>query len=91
MAPIYLLLGDNPAVAWARLESACLGTLAVAGVFFLGRHLFDPQVGLLAALMAALYPGGIALSALVLSEAPFLRAPAVEPVALVRGIQGQVG
>ena len=71
LAPLFLLFGDDPAVAWARLESACFGTLAVLGVFLLGRHLFDRQAGLVAAMMATFYPGGIALSALVLSEAPF--------------------
>jgi 4-amino-4-deoxy-L-arabinose transferase-like glycosyltransferase len=71
LAPIFVLFGDDPAVAWARLESACFGTLAVVGVFFLGWRLFDRQAGLVAALMATFYPGGIALSALVLSEAPF--------------------
>ena len=71
LAPLFLVFGDDPAVAWARLQSACLGTLAVLGVFLLGRHLFDRQAGLVAALMATFYPGGIALSVLVLGEAPF--------------------
>jgi len=71
LAPLFLVFGDDPAVAWARLESACFGTLAVLGVFLLGRHLFDRQTGLLAALMATFCPGLIAPSALVLSEAPF--------------------
>jgi 4-amino-4-deoxy-L-arabinose transferase-like glycosyltransferase len=71
LAPLFLVFGDDPPIVWARLESACLGTLAVLGVFLLGRHLFDRQAGLAAALLAAFYPGGIALSALVLSEAPF--------------------
>ena len=71
LAPLFLLFGDDPAVAWARLQSACFGTLAVLGVFLLGCHLFDRQTGLVAALMATFYPGGIALSALVLTEAAF--------------------
>ena len=71
LAPLFLVFGDEPAVAWARLQSACLGTLAVLGAFLLGRHLFNPQAGLVAALMATFCPGLIALSALVLSEAPF--------------------
>jgi 4-amino-4-deoxy-L-arabinose transferase-like glycosyltransferase len=71
LAPLFLIFGDEPDVIWARFQSACLGTLGVLGVFLLGRHLFGPQAGLAAALMATFYPGGIALSALVLSEAPF--------------------
>ena len=71
LAPIFLLGGEEPSVMWARALSAVFGTLSVGGVWWLGRQLFGAQAGLLAAAVAAVYPGAIAISALVLSEAPF--------------------
>jgi len=62
---------DRPPVLWGRLLSACLLTLGVGGVYCLGRLMFDARTGLLAAAVAACYPGLIVLGALVLSEAPF--------------------
>ena len=55
----------------ARAEAALLGTLAVLGVWWLTRLLFDDRAALLAAALATFYPGASRLSALVLSEAPF--------------------
>jgi 4-amino-4-deoxy-L-arabinose transferase-like glycosyltransferase len=71
LAPIFLAFGDDPPVLWARAQSALFGTLAVAAVYLLGRQLFDRRTGIVAAAMATFYPGLIALSALVLTEAPF--------------------
>ncbi len=71
LAPIFLLGGNEPSVMWARAESAVLGTLAVLCVWWLGRMLFDERTGLIAAAVAAFYPGAIAVGALVLSETPF--------------------
>ncbi len=71
LAPIFRLAGDQPSVMWARAQSAVFGTLVVAGVWWLARQLFDARTGLVAAVVAAFYPGAIATSALVLSEAPF--------------------
>ncbi len=64
-------LSDTHAVLAARLENALLGTLAVAGVWWLARQLFGPRAALLAALLAALYPESVAASALILSDTPF--------------------
>ncbi|HUT88594.1 MAG TPA: glycosyltransferase family 39 protein [Thermoguttaceae bacterium] len=71
LAPVFLLTGDEPSVMWARAESALLGTLSVGAVWWLGRTLFDARAGLVAASIAAVYPGAIAMGALVLSEAAF--------------------
>ena len=71
LAPIFCLAGDEPPVFWARVLSAVLGVLAVGGVWCLARQLFDARAALVAAGMAAVYPGAVATAALVLSEAPF--------------------
>jgi hypothetical protein len=72
LAPIVRIWGDNQtAIFWAHVEAALFGTLAVATIWWLGRLWFDDQTALWAAVFAAFYPGAIALSALVLSEAPF--------------------
>ena len=72
LAPILRLAGDEQiAVLVARAEAALLGVLAVAGVWWLTRLLFDQRAALIAAALATFYPGAIALSALILSEAPF--------------------
>lgn len=79
LAPVVLVAGEEsspmqPAraqVMWARAQSALFGTLSVAGVWWLGRQLFDARTGLAAALIAAIYPGAIAMGTFVLSEAPF--------------------
>jgi len=71
LAPIFLLAGPQPPVLWGRALGAVLGTLAVAGVCWLGRRLFGDRSGWIAGWIAAAYPGAIATSVLVLSEAPF--------------------
>ena len=64
-------LSNQHAVLLARLENALLGTLCVAGVWWLARQLFGLRAALLAAAMAALYPESIATSAMILSDTPF--------------------
>ncbi|MEZ6089020.1 MAG: glycosyltransferase family 39 protein [Pirellulaceae bacterium] len=54
-----------------RLLGSLLGTLAVGGIIVLGRDIFGKPASLCAGLLAALYPGGVSMSILVLSEAPF--------------------
>ena len=61
----------DPPVVWARLAGAFLGTLTVAAAMLLARLLFNRRVALLTGWLVTLYPGGIGLSVLVLSEAPF--------------------
>lgn len=72
LAPILRLVGNNQtAVFLARAQAAFLGVLAVVGVWWLTRLLFDDSAALVAAALATFYPGAIAISALILSEAPF--------------------
>jgi 4-amino-4-deoxy-L-arabinose transferase-like glycosyltransferase len=71
LAPLFLMGGGDPPVFWARAENAILGTLCVAAVWWLGRSLFDERCAWIAAAIAAVYPGAIALSGLVLAETPF--------------------
>jgi hypothetical protein len=61
----------HPPVMWFRALSAILDTTAVAAVGWVAWRLFNAWAGVLAAAMAALYPGSIADGVLVLSEAPF--------------------
>jgi len=71
LAGILRISGKEPSPWPARLQNAVMGTLAVAGVWWLGKLLFDERTGLIAAAIAALYPGAITVSVLVLSEASF--------------------
>lgn len=71
LAPIFVFAGDEPSVMWARAQNAVLGTLTVGAAWWLARRLFDARAGLLAAAITGLYPGAVAVSVLVLSEAPF--------------------
>lgn len=64
-------LGAESVLA-ARLLGAVLGTAAVAATYALARVLFNARAGVLAALITAVYPGAIALSVFVLSEALFV-------------------
>lgn len=71
LAPIFLVFGDEPPIMVARVQAVLFGTLAVFGVWLLARRLFDERAATLAALAAAVYPGLIALSVPILTEAPF--------------------
>ncbi|HWB12250.1 MAG TPA: glycosyltransferase family 39 protein [Pirellulales bacterium] len=71
LAALFWLSSPDMPVLAGRLLSAVLGTLAVAAVCWLTTTLFDRRTGLVAAFAAACYPGAIAMSVFVLSEAPF--------------------
>lgn len=69
LAPLFWI-HDDP-VMLARAEGALFGTLAVALVIWLTRELFGTKASYLAGMAAAIYPGAIATSVFVLSEAPY--------------------
>lgn len=71
LAPLFVAFGDRPPVLAARVGGALLGVAAVIGIGYIAWKLFDQRTGLLAALFCALYPGAVAMSILVLSEALF--------------------
>lgn len=87
LAPLFWLFGDNMPVLAGRLLSAVLGTAAVGAVYWLAATLFNRQTGLIAALAAACYPGAIAISAVVLSEASFCPLYLAQLVAWVKSWQ----
>jgi 4-amino-4-deoxy-L-arabinose transferase-like glycosyltransferase len=71
LAPIHAMAAGRTALMLARAQAALLGTLAVAGVWWLTRLWFDRRAALGAAILAAVYPEAVVGSVLVLSEAPF--------------------
>jgi 4-amino-4-deoxy-L-arabinose transferase-like glycosyltransferase len=71
LAGLFRVVGDDPPVVWARGLGAALGTLAVGCVYWLGRQALEPPTALVAAGMAAVYPGAVATSVFVLSETAF--------------------
>ncbi|MEN6451916.1 MAG: glycosyltransferase family 39 protein [Thermoguttaceae bacterium] len=72
LAPILRLAGDGWAgLLLGRAEAALFGTLAVLAIWWLARLLFDDRAASIAAILATFYPGAVALSVLILSEAPF--------------------
>ena len=71
LAPLFWLW-DEPPILAARWIGAMLGTLAVWEVGYLARRLCGPAAEWTAMAMAAVYPGAIAMSILVLSEAVFV-------------------
>lgn len=71
LAPLFWIFGADPPHLAGRVLGAVLGALAVLGVYCLGVGLFSRRVGELAAWVTAVYPGAIALSVVILSEALF--------------------
>jgi 4-amino-4-deoxy-L-arabinose transferase-like glycosyltransferase len=71
LAPLFWAFRNQPPVLAARLVGAVLGTVAVGGIAWLARMLFNERAMLIAALAGALYLEAIAMSILVLSEALF--------------------
>lgn len=71
LSVVYLTVGDEPHVFWGRLTSVLSGAAAVGCVIWLSAILFNRRTAIFAGLIAAFYPGAIAMSALVLTEATF--------------------
>ncbi len=71
LAPLFLLLGNEPAVMAARALSAVLSAATVGVLGWWATRLFDIRAGYAAGWIAAVYPGAVSMGAFVLSEAPF--------------------
>ena len=87
LAPLFWLAAGEPPYLWARIEGAVLGTLAVWGMFLLGKFLADERVGIVAAWWGAVYPGAIGLSIWILSEALFCPVMIFALLSTVRSLQ----
>ena len=75
--PMCLSLLIDPAspsdgILWARLFGCVMGTLAVGAVIVLTSWMFDRRSALVTGVLASIYPGGISMSILILSEAIFI-------------------
>ena len=71
LAPLFLIWSGEPPIMAARVLGVFWGTLGVWGVWWLARELFGDRAGIIAAALAAVYPGAVAMSVLVLSESAF--------------------
>lgn len=72
LAPWTCIGPDNPSsngVWWARCMGCVLGALAVGWIMMMTRSVASPTTSLLAGLFASIYPGAVAMSIFVLSEA----------------------
>jgi 4-amino-4-deoxy-L-arabinose transferase-like glycosyltransferase len=79
------LFGER--MLWIRVLLAVVGTAACGLVYFLGRELFDPSIGLIACLLAAISPVFIVFSVLLLSETFFALGLLASLLAFVRLIR----
>ena len=89
LAGMFRLLGGEPSVMAGRALSALLGAAAVAGTIGWASWLFDPRAGLLAGLIAAIYPGAIAMGVFVLSGSGILSVDDLAAVAVGRRRAGR--
>lgn len=71
LAGVFSVFGNDTTVMHARIASAVLGTLSVGVVGWWATLLFDARAGVIAGWIAAVYPGAVSISGLVLTEAPF--------------------
>ncbi|MBA2116028.1 ArnT family glycosyltransferase [Bremerella alba] len=71
LVPVYWIADEPPTLA-LRLIGVVCGTLSIGLAAWIARMLFDPVAGVFAALLVAFYPGAIAMSVFILSEAPFV-------------------
>jgi 4-amino-4-deoxy-L-arabinose transferase-like glycosyltransferase len=74
---------------WARVLGAVLGSLAVGAIAWLAYILFDEATAWVAAALAAIYPGAIAMSVFVLSEALFCPLMVVQLVGWVYAVRAK--
>ena len=71
IAAWHKLFAGKPSVVSLRMLNAILGACTVVVIGIFATLLFDRRVGVCAAMLASIYPGGIVMSILILSEGPF--------------------
>ncbi|MDE0817652.1 MAG: glycosyltransferase family 39 protein, partial [Pirellulaceae bacterium] len=71
IAAWHKLFAGKPSVVSVRMLNAILGACTVVAIGILATLLFDRGAGVCAAILASIYPGGIVMSILILSEGPF--------------------
>ena len=72
LAGLMRLVGNHDdALLWARALNVLLGVAAVAAVYALARMLSNRRTAMIAAAVACFYPGAVAMSIILLSEALF--------------------
>jgi 4-amino-4-deoxy-L-arabinose transferase-like glycosyltransferase len=71
LSPVLWFFDDPHAVWAARLENCMFGLLTVLAVACWAWQIFGPRAAWIAGLLTAAYPEAVAISAAVLSEAPF--------------------
>jgi 4-amino-4-deoxy-L-arabinose transferase-like glycosyltransferase len=71
LSTVFTVGGSAVNVLWARVLNAIIGTLTIGGVAWITDQLFNRKTALVAAMLAALYPGAIGMSVFVLAEGPF--------------------
>ncbi len=69
LAALFKLFDGEPPVLAARMLGALLGGTAVVSIYALARQVMDARAALVAAAVAAVYPGSVVTSVAVLSEA----------------------
>ncbi len=82
LAITYSFTGINDYVG--RLVSVVIGAMTVVAVFALGRSLYDPKVGLIAALFMALMPYHVVVTRQVLLDGPMTLCATLTLCALVQ-------
>ncbi len=70
MAAVYSIFGES--FAAVRVGIILLSLMVIYSIYYLGKLLFHPNVGLWAALIAAVYPHLIFYSARIFTEIPFI-------------------
>lgn len=70
LAPFYWFADEPPTLA-LRMVGVFCGAAAIALAAWIARMLFNPLAAVIAAVLVAFYPGAIAMSVFILSEAPF--------------------
>ena len=71
LAPFTLISDELLGIWYARLAGSLMGTLAVWIVFLLGWRMGGFHAGIWAGVLAAVYPGAIGMSIVILSEVVF--------------------